>query len=158
MRRLVIGIMLVLFAVGAYSQGDDMYVLSKETKSKGNKARIEYLSSKEWLSDDEKVELSFRKNVWGEWRTNEGQFVSINRNEIEIEGVAFFRASASDKRGKTSYGFYLNDWHYYINHPFLPIEITMYCNFEIAVYDENHIILGITEKGGKRTYRLTRVY
>lgn len=154
MRRLVIGIMLALFAVGAYSQEDDIYALSKETKSKGNKARIEYLSSKVRLTDEEDSELYLRKNAWGEWTTKEGQLVSINRNEIEIDGKKEITLNTGYSLIK-SYGLILSNCLIKTYSPIMGAK-DEYCTIEIAVYDEDHIMVTV-EKEKSKTYRLTRV-
>lgn len=145
MRRLVIGIMLALFAVGAYSQGDDIYVFQKSKKEKSYGVVVyemkSYMASLGLPSEDEVKEKVF-KSFCGEWRTREGNLVTINEEKIEIDGVVSFRKGNGYPTGIFGSSLETGEWKYIWHHPFSG-DFEISCCISISPTESGNAILRV---------------
>lgn len=149
MRRLVIGIMLALFAVGAYSQG--------------YKDKMRHITGMEYFKIQTENMTSFRKDIVGEWRTDEGKLVTIRNIYIDIEDVVKLNKSYCSEIWINDGLYTITGWYFDMPHPFLK-DVRKKCEIEIRVYSEDHISLAIEDIGYSdsivervKIYRLTRV-
>lgn len=145
MRRLVIGIMLALFAVGAYSQGDDIYVFQKGKKEKSYGVVVyemkSYMASLGLPSEDEVKEKVF-KSFCGEWRTREGNLVTISEEKIEIEGIASFTKCNGYPTDIAGSSLYTGEWKYIWHHPFSG-DFEISCCISISPTESGNAILRV---------------
>lgn len=162
MRRLVIGIMLALFAVGAYSQGDDMYVFQKSKKEKST-AMKSYMASLNIPSEDEVKEKVF-KSFCGLWSGVDGTLVTISEEKVEIRGSLSFTATRKYKYKNYLDDILISDYdssiiiyglHYTWSHPLFG-EYDENCSARIEILDLDKITLIITpqftESERRRSY------